>query len=207
MNLSRIRPRYPVSQHLSLALAAAMLTACGAVQTASSKVADMALNVAGVRLPEVAAPRRADRFAHVRIAAAGNLNADEHGRGLSAIVRVYRLKDRNAFLAAPYAAFGHAEKEKQALGSDLLDVSELILAPGQTLEFKEKMNDETAYLGVVALFRVPDQKRWRFAFTASDAESSGVTLGLHACAMTATAAAPSGMAPGDAALLSPVKCQ
>jgi type VI secretion system protein VasD len=37
---------------------------------------------------------------------------------------------------------------------------------------------------VVALFRAPDGQRWRATFPAADAGKAGITIGLHACAMT-----------------------
>jgi type VI secretion system protein VasD len=82
----------------------------------------------------------------------------------------------------------------------------MTLSPGQVLDLKEKMIPEATYLGVVALFRSPAAQRWRFAYATSDVES-GVTIGVHACAMTSTNAAPSGMTVAETALLSPVRCK
>lgn len=194
-------------KHFLSALACGFLIACNTVQTMSDKAAEIALSAAGITIPDNAALPKAPKTIKVRLEAARDLNADEAGQGLSAIVRLYKLKDRNAFMSAQLGAFGNPEKEKQAFGSDLMEMRELTLSPGQTLELSEKMTGEMAYLGVATLFRSPDPKRWRFAFATAEAEPSGITLGLHSCAMTATSAAPSGMDLHEAALLSSVKCK
>lgn len=187
-------------------LSSIFLIACSIVRTTTDKVAQIALEAGGAKIPASSPRAFSVKTVWIRIDAAKNLNADDDGRGLSTIVRIYKLKDKNGFLSAPYAIFGHTEREKLAFGNDLMDVRELILAPGQRIELAEKMTDEIAYLGVATLFRSPEITRWRFVFPTTEAESSGVTLGVHACAMTATSLAPSGMALNDVSLLSSVKC-
>lgn len=143
----------------------------------------------------------------IHLDAGKDLNADGNGEGLSTVIRLYRLRDHIDFLAAPDVAFGRAESARQALGDALLEARELTLAPGQRLDLTERLGGNAAYLGVVALFHSPAPQRWRFAFAAADAQRSGIAIGVHACAMTAARAAPVGMRPEQAALLSPVKCQ
>lgn len=186
----------------------ASLLACGSpVQTATDKVTEVALSAVGIKLPEKTDLPRLSRSVAVRIDATKDLNAGEDGQGLATVMRLYKLRDYNSFLTTPYASFGVTEKEKQAIGTDLMEVREVTLSPGQTLDLKEKMPGDAAYLGVVALFRSPFPQRWRFAFAATDAERSGITLGAHTCAMTATKPAPIGMNLNDTALLSPVRCK
>lgn len=194
-------------KHFLFALTCGALSACSAVQSMTDKAAEIALSAAGFKTPENAALPKAPKTIKIRIEAARDLNADEDGQGLSTIVRLYKLKDRNAFMSTPQGTFGNPEKEKQAFGSDLMEIRELTLSPGQALELSEKMTGEMAYLGMVTLFHAPDPKRWRFAFPAIQTQSPDITVGVHACAMTATSLAPSGSALNDAALLSPVRCQ
>jgi type VI secretion system protein VasD len=201
-----------------------LLSSCGAAQTVGGKVVDLALSTIGVKtqeppppqIPQTAPPMQnipspppppPPKILTVRFAAAQDLNAGEDGQGLSTVVRVYKLRDANAFLAAPYASFGANETERLALGSDLIDARELVLSPGQTLELKEKMTAELAFVGVVALFRAPSKQRWRFAFAAAEAQESGIGVGLHACALSATHAPPVGLDVDQAALLASVKCK
>ncbi len=191
---------------LYLLLCGIFLTACGVVRTTTDKVAQIALETVGVNTSQKSATNGSTRAIRMRLDASRDLNADDNGNGLSAIVRLYKLKDINTFLSAPLSVFGHIEREKESFGADLMDVRELTLAPGQRLDLVEKMTDEMAYLGVVTLFRAPDRKRWRFAFDIAAAEATGITLGLHACAMSATSMPPSGMTLNDTALLSSVKC-
>lgn len=192
----------------ALFLTSLQLAACStAVQVVTEKVAEIALNSVGLKLPENPNAARQPKTIALRVEGAKDLNAGEDGQGLATVMRLYKLRDQNNFLSTPYASFGNAEKEKQAIGPDLVEARELTLSPGQVLDFKEKMNGDAAYLGVVALFRSPAPQRWRFAFATTDVERSGIILGVHTCAMTATNTRPLGTNLDDAALLSTVKCK
>jgi type VI secretion system protein VasD len=137
--------------------------------------------------------------------AATRLNVDAHGQPLALLVRIYKLRQRSAFAQAPYAAFLSAQAEREALGADLIEVSEVTLVPGQRLDLDQLLAREAGYLGVVALFRAPARQGWRTTFAAADAEKAGITLGLHACALSVGAGAgASGEAPPP---LSLVRCQ
>jgi type VI secretion system protein VasD len=207
---ARVRPQHRRLQvRLAFAFVTPLLLAgCStAVQLATGKVAELALGAIGIKAPEQANSQPPPKIVPLRLEAAKNMNAGQDGEGLSAVLRVYKLKDQTNFLATPYPAFGNADKEKQALGADLVEMREMILSPGQTLDMKEKMPAEAAFIGVVTFFRSPSPQRWRFAYAASEVEKSGVTIGIHSCAMTSTNAAPLGMTLADTALLSPVKCR
>ncbi len=187
-----------------------MLTQLGACATAAKiaveVVAEKALVAMGVKKEDPNAPRP-PKTVPLRLETAQNLNAGDDGQGLATVFRIYKLKDQNAFMATPYAAFGNPEREKSAFGQDLLEVREMILTPGEILDLKEKVPADSAYLGTVALFRQPSAQRWRFVFAAADSEKTGITLGLHACAMTATATPPVGMTLNESALLSSARCR
>jgi type VI secretion system protein VasD len=199
--------RYFVAVLLLVLSASFGLVACSTVKEAASKAADAALGAVGIKPPDNPDRPVPPRPVNLRIGAAKDLNAGDDGQGLSAIVRLFKLKDQNSFLAAPYSSFGHPEKERQALGTDLLEVRELIISPGQTLDLKEKLPSEAGYLGIITLFRSPHPQRWRFAFPAADAEKSGITVGVHTCAMTASSVAPVGMTINETRLLSHVRCR
>lgn len=173
-------------------------------QGIGEKVAEVALSSVGIKSGKAPAHSRTVNF---RVDVAKDLNAGDDGIGLSTVMRVYKLRNHDSFLAAPYSEFSSPDKEKQALGADLIEARELTLTPGQKLVFDEKANGDTAYLGVVALFRSPSAQRWRFAFAVAEAERSGITIGVHACAMTATSMAPVGMDPNTATLLSSTRCK
>jgi len=188
-------------------LYALLLSGCAGGGNGSS-LAGAALEATGLRkpappaLPELQQP---PRKVALRLHAAKRLNVDARGRPLALLVRVYKLRQRAAFAQAPYAAFLSAEAEREALGPDLVDVKEVTLVPGQQLELADTLAREAAYLGVVALFHAPAPQAWRLDFAAADAEKAGVTVGLHACALSVGSGAPAsgaGVKP-----LSLVRCQ
>ncbi|TCS39480.1 type VI secretion system protein VasD [Paucimonas lemoignei] len=191
---------------LAILLVCETLAGCStAVKVAADVIAEKALGAMGIKVDSQTA--KAPKTVQLRLETAQDLNAGEDGQGLSTVFRVYKLKDQNAFLTTPYSAFGNAEREKSAFGQDLVEVRELILSPGEILDLKEKVPTESTYLGAVALFRQPSAQRWRFVFASADSEKTGITLGLHACAMTATTTPPVGMTLNESALLSPARCK
>lgn len=165
------------------------------------------LEAAGLRkAAPLPAARQAPRQIAVRLHAARRLNVDSRGQSLALLLRVYKLRQRTAFEQAPYAAFLTPQSERDALGADLIEVRELTLVPGQQLALDETLPREAGWLGVVALFHSPPARGWRLAFAAPEAEKAGVTIGLHACAMSSGTAGGSGS--GTAATpLSLVRCQ
>src|SRR5205823_4666212 len=81
-----------------------------------------------------APPPPAARNVALRLAAADRLNVERHGHPLALLVRIYTLRQRTAFDAAPYAAFLAPDAERAALGADLLDVRDVTLVPGQRVD-------------------------------------------------------------------------
>ena len=177
-----------------------VLDACAAAPLAS-----IAMEMAGlkktVELPDAQKP---PRHVSIKLHAADNLNTDPDGHPLAVIARIYKLKQSAAFEGAPYDSFLSAQKEKELLGADLLEVKEVMLIPGQRYETVEKVSKEAYFIGVVALFRSPAQQRWRLDFAAADAEKSGITVGVHACALSVGAGSAS--ADGSATPLTAVRC-
>lgn len=170
-------------------LGAGLLAGCAAGSgPAPDSLAGTVLEATGLRKPPpppapVPEALQPPRNVTLRLHAARRLNLDRRGQPLALLVRVYKLRQRAAFEQAPYAAFQSAQAEREALGADLVEVKEFTLVPGQRLDLNEKLAREAAWLGVVALFHAPARDGWRLAFAAADAEQTGVTLGLHACAM------------------------
>lgn len=141
----------------------------------------------------------------IRLHAASALNLDSRGSPLAVVARVYKLRQQVAFQQAPYDTFLNTQKEKDALGADLIDVKEVMLVPGQRYEVVEKLGRDAAFVGVVALFHSPAPQRWRLVYPTADAAVGGITVGVHGCALSSGAGA---QAIGDRAnLLSPVRCQ
>jgi type VI secretion system protein VasD len=180
-----------------------MLAGCAG---GAGSLAGAALEAAGIRKPpEVPDAQKPPRSVAIRLHAADKLNVDARGQPLALVARIYKLRQSAAFEQAPYAAFLNPQAEKEALGADLLEVKEVTLVPGQRYEVTEKVSREAGYVGVVALFHAPAAQRWRLAFAAADAEQAGLTVGLHACALSVGAGARATMR--DMKALSSVHCQ
>lgn len=179
-----------------------VLSGCAAVSTVAS-VANAALEVTGLKKPDAQKPART---VQLNLHAADNLNTDPSGRPLALVARVYKLKQNAAFQQAPYDTFLNPQKEKELLGADLVEVKEVTLVPGQSYHADEKVSREAYFVGVVALFRAPAAQRWRATFPAADAEKTGITLGLHACALSVGTGAVTTEDATSARALAPVHC-
>lgn len=183
----------------------ALLAGCAGSGTLGSG----ALEVIGLRkttpaqeLPDALKP---PRTIALKLHASSKLNVDAKGRPLALVTRIYKLRQNAAFERAPYDTFLHPRKEKDAFGADLLDVKEVMLIPGQRYEVVEKVSQEAYFVGVVALFHAPAPQRWRLSFDAAEAEKAGLTIGLHACALSVGSGA---FAVGkNVKIVSPVHCQ
>jgi type VI secretion system protein VasD len=186
--------------------AALLLALAGCAGGGIGSLAGAALDASGLRkAPELPDSQKPPRNVAIRLHAADKLNVDASGQPLALVARIYKLRQSAAFEQAPYAAFLNPQAEKEALGADLLEVKEITLVPGQRYEVTEKVAREAGYIGVVALFRAPAAQRWRLAFAAGEAEQAGVTVGLHACALSAGAGATA--SGRDTKMLSSVHCQ
>ncbi|MCE7032264.1 type VI secretion system lipoprotein TssJ [Lysobacter sp. GX 14042] len=169
---------------LLLALACAGLCACATGGGGVRQAMDTALQKVGL---QDAAPQ--PRQVQLRLHAGDNLNAGTGPQPLSLVVRVYQLRDRTRFEQAAFEVFVDEQRERDVLGGDVLAVTEFLLAPGQRHEVLEQLPAEGRHLGVVALFRQPAPVRWRLTFDPAAAAPAGITVGLHACAMTTPSAA------------------
>ena len=183
-----------------LALTAA-LSGCGGA--ALAPLANVALEAAGLRKPpELPESQKPPRNVPLKMHAATHLNLNERGQPLALAVRLYKLRQKDAFESAPYAAFLDPQQERERLGADLVDVREIMLVPGQRYEVTEKVAREAGHVGIVALFHNPAAGRWRTTISSLEAERDGVNIGLHACAMSVA-----GAATNPSTALASVRCQ
>lgn len=120
----------------------------------------------------------------LRMHAASNLNGGSEARPLALVVKLFHVRDLEAFQALPFDTFlDEASIETGPTGS-VLASREVLLLPGQRYDVHEPLSPGATHLGIVALFRNPAGNRWRFVFDSSAIESQGLLVGLHACAMT-----------------------
>lgn len=203
------RPAFSIASRLPVWAVILFCSIAGGCSTATTatKLADVALQIAGIKPGDAALPdaQKPPRRVPLRLHAGENLNLDPAGRPLALVVRVYHLKQGAAFEQAPYSTFLDPLQEKQLLGPDLLEAREITLRPAQRFEVIEKVTKEAEYVGIVALFHSPAPYRWRMVFRADEAEKLGLTIGMHACAVTVGTGAKA-MGAGAKALLTPARC-
>lgn len=163
----------------------ALLAALAGCASGPGSLGAAALEASGLRKPaELPEAQKPPRIVALRLHAADKLNVDAKGRPLALVARIYTLRHNAAFERTPYAAFLNPQAEKDALGDDLVGVREVMLVPGQRYEASEKVAREAGYIGVVALFHAPAAQRWRVSAPVAEAERAGLTVGLHACALS-----------------------
>jgi type VI secretion system protein VasD len=206
-------PRVPLTLVLGLQLM--MLGACSTVAERTKvepDLLDSALKVVGLQRAQDAPkdPSVADKPAKpvklsFRVHSGSVLNTDEAGNSLTLIARIYKLKDTEAFLQAPYEAFKDPASEKAALGDALIEVKEVMLKPSGKFEAIQVLAPDVPHIGIVALFRAPAEHRWRFAFDAKESSKAGITLGAHGCALSVAEGATVGAAP-ESLRLAGVEC-
>jgi type VI secretion system protein VasD len=179
----------------------AVTAACALAGCGSTGIATAALEASGLRKPpELPDGQKPPRTVALRLDASPKLNLDKRGQPVALAVRLYKLRQKEAFERTPYTAFLNPQTERDNLGTDLVEVREIMLVPGQRVDVTENVGREAAYLAVVALFQRPAQGRWRTVVAAADAERGGLSIGLHACAMTLGGSS-------ESATLSSVRCQ
>lgn len=171
---------FTVPRAMAILLAGAQLAGCGA---ALAPLANVALGAAGLNKAELPESQKPPRNVPLKLHAAPRLNTDARGQPLALAVRLYKLRQKDAFEQTPYAAFLDPRLERESLGADLVEVREIMLVPGQRYEVTEKVAREAGHIGIVALFRTPAEQRWRAAFSTVEAERDGLNIGLYACAM------------------------
>ncbi|PAU82136.1 type VI secretion system lipoprotein TssJ [Halovibrio salipaludis] len=97
--------------------------------------------------------------ADVRMKAGDSVNPDSEDRASPVLVRLYELREPDAFRDAGFDAL-HEDPEA-VLGDDLLGMEETMLRPGSDWYTERALADDTRYLGVTAAFRNIDDARWR----------------------------------------------
>ena len=149
--------------------------------TTVAQVANFALSATGITKP---GDPNATNDASLKIQASKDLNTDAYNRAFSVVVRVYQLKQSSAFQQAFYNIFLDPEKEKAALGADIIAVKEITLIPGQAFMNTEKISAAADYIGIVTLFHTPASARWKLTFPTKALDKKGIALGISACSMT-----------------------
>lgn len=105
---------------------------------------------------------------HLDIRAREAVNSNAGGIPLSTVVRIYQLKDRQAFDSTDYPSL--FARDSQALKADIVAQKDIRLLPGGAVLVDMPMDDAARYVAVAAMFLAPDQANdtWRVVLTRDD---------------------------------------
>lgn len=119
-----------------------------------------ALGAAAVALAACAgAPQPKPTAASAVLLAAPDVNPDETGRASPIVVRVYELKQTDAFNNAGY--FALMDHEQATLGDSLVHREEYELSPGETRTLALNLPPEAHYIAAIAGYREIMSARWK----------------------------------------------
>lgn len=122
----------------------------------------------------------------VRVAT--DVNPDARGRPSPIVVRAFLLSAVDAFGVADF--FGLVDREREAIGGDLLGVAEAILGPGEARVLQFERSPRARFVGVIAGYRDIERAVWRgFAPLPSDAADLPVAIERSRVAITSPAKA------------------
>lgn len=125
----------------------------------------------------------------LRIFTGDNLNQGKGKEHLSMLMKAYLLKSPKKFEKIPFQTFLNDDKVAKILGDDLVMQRQMLLQPGHIYVSTPNLSPKVNYIGFVAQFKDPSKDRWRFTYNVRQSAAKGVTLGVHACALTSTSGA------------------
>lgn len=181
-----------------------LLNLGGCAGAATSIASNLVMSALGMKKDNTPPP---PKEITLTIHTARNLNADDTGHGLSAVLHIYKLKDSTAFNQASFDTLSNTTLAKQTLGADLIESKEQLLIPGQKYQFKEKVDAQNGYLALAVLFRTPNPQRWKLiAANAALQEKEPIIIGAHACALNVSNGWPDQNTADSKFLLSVAQC-
>lgn len=113
----------------------------------------------------------------VNLEVASNANPDARGRASPVVARLFELKSLASFENADFVLL--FERDKEALGNDLVAKEEFMLHPGETRKFTRELNTETRFVAVVAGYRDLERSRWRASLPTPLHETTPVTISVQ----------------------------
>lgn len=142
------------SARLLAFLMVTVLTGCGLTQT----VKDGAVSVTQSILKTL----------HLDLRAREGVNNNAKGASLATVVRIYQLKDRQAFDNTDYPSLFAGDG--QALQADRVAEKDVRLRPGESVTVDMPMETSAQFVAVAAMFIDPDltQNSWRLVLTRDD---------------------------------------
>lgn len=95
----------------------------------------------------------------IEFQAARDVNGDTRQRPSPVLVKVYALRSATSFQTADF--FALQSQPEQILGKDLVEMEQLVLAPGESRSIKKPGNPEVTAIGIVAEYRLLEKNKWR----------------------------------------------
>ena len=102
----------------------------------------------------------------VDLSSTANLNLNANSEPLPVVVRIYQLSDRSSFDTTSFSEIW--KKDMAILGNSMLTRNEVIINPGSQDEVEFDRHRQARYVGVVAIFRDPVEKKWRDVYELSN---------------------------------------
>jgi type VI secretion system protein VasD len=109
--------------------------------------------------------------------ASSTVNLDIRGRASPIVVKLFELKTVGIFESADF--FALFEREREALGAELVGREEFQLLPGERQPFRRQLQPDTRYLGVVAAYRELERTRWRASMPVPLNQTTSITVQLE----------------------------
>ena len=91
--------------------------------------------------------------------AVDDVNPDGNGRPSPLVVKIFQLKGKDKFEQADF--FELFEEAEATLKTDLLDVEDVMLAPGEYKSYEGKFDPATRFVGVIGAYRDIHQAEWK----------------------------------------------
>lgn len=146
----------------------------------------MVLEATGVTKKDNGDPSKTFKDLSIKIFAGEQLNLTSNGKPLSLVMKIYVLRSPERLKALTYPQITSTESEKEALGEEMISVREIVLLPGKSYDAVLKVPGDATTIGVVGMFRAPYASRWKLAFDSKQSFEGGITIGAHACALSAS---------------------
>lgn len=95
-------------------------------------------------------------MASINLQPSKTMNLGNNGSPLPTIVRIYQLKSKYKMEKADFKSLWR--NDKVVLDDTLLEKKEVTVYPGQKQEIKIEKKDEARFIGIVAIFRKPNEE-------------------------------------------------
>ncbi|MBT8767701.1 type VI secretion system lipoprotein TssJ [Metapseudomonas boanensis] len=150
-----------VFKSLLLTLLVVLVGGCGLYQSVGGSSASFARSIFYKQVKTL----------HLDFSGRTAMNTDTHdmyGLSVPTLVRIYVLRDDQAFRKASYDSL--VEHSLEVLGADLLDERTLVISPDEGAQLRVPLDEAARVVAVAALFRQPDTgaDSWRLVLTRDD---------------------------------------